>query len=148
MPLFNGYNVVNQEARSSFRQECQMEFGDYPPVMSVTAFLRAVHQRRLLLSDCVEVDGLADLWQGCTLEDLEAIQDEMRSVLRAGRNWLEDWAYSIYFALPDDMQFVPGAGDRLELRMHGGQYVTLHNIFGRPVRVADDHYRWPFSIDT
>jgi hypothetical protein len=148
MPLYTGYNVVNREARVAFREECQREFGDFPQVMPIIAFLRAVSQRSRLPGDGVEVECLAELWKGCTPEALEAIQEEMRSVLRADRNWLEDWGYFIYFSLPDEMQLVPGAGDRLELRMHGGQYVALHDVFGRPVRVADDHYRWPFSIDT
>jgi hypothetical protein len=148
MPLYTGYNAVNQEARAAFREECRREFGDLPPVMSVVAWLRAVHQRKRLAGDCVEVDGLAELWAGCTPEELPAIQEAIRSILRASRNWLEDRGYFIYFSLPDDIQLIPGAGDRLELRLPGGQYAALHTIFGRPVRVSDDHYRWLFSIDT
>jgi hypothetical protein len=148
MPLYVGYNVVNQDARSGFREEARCEFGDPPPVLSVVALLRAIHRRRPLPGGCVEVDGLAELWESCAPEDLPAVQEAMRSVLRAARNWLEDRACFIYFSLPDGAQLVPGAGDRLELRLPGGRYVALHNVFGRPVRVTDDHYRWPFSIDT
>jgi hypothetical protein len=148
MLLYTGYNVITASLKSDFHQACRERGGADPAPVSIVQFLQSVRNRQRLPSDCVAVEGLIDLWEGWPDPDVEQKQQDMRQVLHDGRNWLEDAAYVICFVLPEGIELMPGDNNRLSVRLHGGRYIPLHNVFGRPMRVSDGHYRWAFSVDS
>lgn len=148
MLLYSGYNVITAGHQAAFHKACDEQLGVAPAQMSIVEFLRLTRQRLRFPAECVEIQGMIDLWKEQPDDEVAQMQQTMRQVLKDGQNWLEDAAYVICFVLPEGIELMPGDNSRLSVRLFGGRYIPLHDIFGRPIRISDDHYRWAFSIDS
>lgn len=148
MLLYAGYNIITASQLSELVKASQERFGVEPVLLSIVQFLQSVNSRKRMQGDCVQIVGLIDLWEGQNDDGVAAMQQEMRKALHDNRNWLEDGACIIFFLLPEGIELMPGDNNRLDVRLHGGRYIPLHTVFGRPIHVNDGHYRWAFSIDS